>query len=141
MSRLTLIVSLTLVAALVAIFFDTRWGTAIIPAVSYAERMGTRYTHAPTNSDALPQVREIPFASSLNADAIWGATGRDFSGHIWLGVSSRGNGGSAHPFEYAPESGALTDRGNVVGELKYAGLYRNGEGQIKIHTKIVQAED
>jgi len=29
----------------------------------------------------------------------------------------------------------------VVGELKYAGLYRNGEGQIKIHTKIVQAED
>jgi hypothetical protein len=35
----------------------------------------------------------------------------------------------------------MVDHGDVVSELKQAGVYRQGEGQIKIHTKIVQGED
>jgi hypothetical protein len=141
MSRLALAVSLCLVASLAAVSFETARSTAAAPAVSYAERMGTRYTLASTDMNPAPRVVEIPLPNSLSAEAIWGATGRDASGHIWIGVSERGNGGSAHLFEYAPDSATLTDRGDVISELKYAGLYRSGEGQIKIHTKIIQADD
>jgi hypothetical protein len=35
----------------------------------------------------------------------------------------------------------LIDRGDVVSRLKELGLYRPGEGQMKIHSRIVQAED
>jgi hypothetical protein len=144
MSRLTLVVSLCLAAAIAALSFEVAGDAvkaAAAPTVSYAERMGTRYTHAPVSMDATPRVVEIPLPASLNAEAIWGATGRDASGHIWIGASDRVYGGSAHLFEYAPDSGTLTDRGDVVSELKFAGLYRSGEGQIKIHTKIIQADD
>jgi acid phosphatase (class A) len=84
---------------------------------------------------------EIPLPSSFPAEAIWGSTGRDASGHIWVGVSTRGYGPSAHLLEYAPDTGKFRDRGDVVSELKRAGVWRPGEDQIKIHTKIVQAED
>lgn len=141
MSRVALVVSLCLVAALAVVSFEAARSTAAAPAVSYAERMGTRYTPAPTDMNPAPRVVEIPLPNSLSAEAIWGATGRDACGHIWIGVSERGNGGSAHLFEYAPDSATLTDRGDVISELKYAGLYRSGEGQIKIHTKIIQADD
>jgi hypothetical protein len=141
MSRLGLFMSACLVAAVAALSFEVTRGTAAVRAVSYAERMGTRYTPAPVNMNAAPSVAEIPLPAFLSAEAIWGATGRDASGHIWIGASDRGNGGSAHLLEYEPDSGTLTDRGDVISELKYAGLYRSGEGQIKIHTKIIKADD
>ena len=88
-----------------------------------------------------PHVVEIPLPSSFPAEAIWGSTGRDASGHIWVGVSTRGYGPSAHLLEYAPDTGKIRDRGDVVSELKHAGIWREGEEQSKIHTKIFQAED
>ncbi|HSS14493.1 MAG TPA: hypothetical protein VLL04_11400 [Rhizomicrobium sp.] len=84
---------------------------------------------------------EIPLPSSFPAEAIWGSTGRDTSGHIWLGVSTRGYGPSAHLLEYAPDTGKFRDRGDVISELKRAGVWREGEAQAKIHTKIFQAAD
>ena len=87
------------------------------------------------------RVVEIPLPSSFPAEAIWGATGRDTSGHIWVGVSTRGYGPSAHLLEYAPDTGKFRDRGDVVSELKHAGVWRAGEDQTKLHTKIFQAED
>ena len=109
------------------------------PALTYADRMGTRYTAVPANLSLPPRMKEIPI--EIRLDAIWGSTGRDSTGHIWIGGSDRDAGGSAHLFEYAPESGVMVDHGDVVSELKNAGVYRQGEGQIKLHTKIVQAED
>jgi hypothetical protein len=108
-------------------------------ALTYADRMGTHYTAIPPDLTLPPRVKEIPI--EIRLDSIWGGTGRDVSGHIWVGASDRDSGGSAHLLEYAPESGVMTDHGDVVSELKEAGVYRQGEGQIKLHTKIVQGED
>ncbi|KPK83145.1 MAG: hypothetical protein AMJ81_08525 [Phycisphaerae bacterium SM23_33] len=71
--------------------------------------------------------------------AIWGATGTDDRGHVWFGVTSHEiEVPSAHLFEYEPATGRLTDRGDVVGKLKQAGVLRTGEQQMKIHTRICQ---
>jgi hypothetical protein len=109
------------------------------PILTYPDRMGTRYTSSPANLTLPPRMKEIPLETRL--DAIWGSTGRDSAGHIWIGASDKEDRGSAHLFEYTPDTGAMADRGDVVSELKNAGVYRPGEGQIKLHTKIVQAED
>lgn len=74
--------------------------------------------------------------------AVWGATGTDDRGHVWFGVTAHEvDVPSAHLFEYEPETGKLTDRGDVVGKLKEAGLLRSGEQQMKIHTRICQVGD
>ena len=141
MSRVTWIVS-SLIFVAFAVSLEFYWGAAAERPVSYADRMGTRYLPPPADIRVRPSVVEVPFPASPKLDSIWGSTGRDMRGHIWIGVSDgEGQRGSAHLFEYDPASGALTDRGDVVSELKYAGLYKPGASQNKIHTKIVQAED
>jgi hypothetical protein len=88
---------------------------------------------------APPAVSIVPIPYFNGAHAIWGATGQDARGHIWFGVTTGGlNPDSAHLFEYTPATGAIVDRGNIVEELKRAGLHRAGEHQAKIHSKIVQ---
>ena len=72
---------------------------------------------------------------------VWGAIGRDPSGHLWIGVSTEAEGTSAHLIDFDPVSGAWHDRGAVVEQLRAAGLYRGGEGQVKIHSKIVPGAD
>src|SRR5229473_700087 len=49
--------------------------------------------------------------------------------------------GSAHLFELNPDTSTFSDRGNVVAELERLGLRRPGETQMKIHSRIVQAQD
>ena len=89
-----------------------------------------------------PHVTEIEIPAFPGSYAIWGATGRDARGHIWFGVSATAiETPSAHLFEYVPETGLTLDRGSVVDELRRAGILRSGEGQMKIHTKIIQADD
>ncbi|HEX4927501.1 MAG TPA: hypothetical protein VFV74_05835 [Burkholderiales bacterium] len=111
------------------------------PAFSYAELTGSIFLPLPKDGPAAPRVRELEVPSFDNATAIWGATGRGPFGHIWIGVSASSDGKSAHLFEYAPQEARWYDRGDVLGELKAAGLYRSGMGQIKIHSKIVPAQD
>jgi hypothetical protein len=90
-----------------------------------------------------PTVHVFAIPDFWGSFAIWGATGNDAQGHIWIGVTSnddRGSG-SAHLFELDPAAGVLTDRGNVVAELERLKLRRPGETQMKIHSRIVQAAD
>ncbi len=83
--------------------------------------------------------REIAIPDFPGTWAIWGSTGRDSRGHIWFGVSSRKiETPSAHLFEYDPKTGKVTDRGSVVSQLQKAGVNRQGEQQMKIHSKIFQ---
>ncbi len=88
-----------------------------------------------------PQVREIPLPQFPGSHAIWGATGRDQRGHIWLGVTTTETEGSAHLLEFDPESGQVSYHGNVVEQLKQLGIDRPGEKQSKIHSKIYAGED
>ncbi|KKL99916.1 hypothetical protein LCGC14_1809660, partial [marine sediment metagenome] len=89
-----------------------------------------------------PRVVEISVPDTPGGNAIFGAIGRDSGGHVWFAVSAKHvEDPSAHLFEYDPASGKLIDRGDVVSAMKQCGVYRPGDRQMKIHSRIVQAAD
>ena len=100
---------------------------------SYEDLTGSLFGVSPRYPFGTPGVREIALPSLPDGVCIWGATGRDRDGHIWVGVSADTPGGSATLLQFDPDTGAWHDRGTVVDQLKSAGLYRQGEGQVKIH--------
>jgi hypothetical protein len=102
-----------------------------------------RFTAAPANVNAVPTIDPVslPDFPSRNA-AIWGATGRDQTGKIWLGVSMENDSdSSAELICYDPQRDIVTRHGDVINNLQAAGLYRTGESQMKIHSRILQADD
>ena len=113
---------------------------AMQPGV-YQARTGSRFLPLPGNPFQAPQVRELGVPQFADATSVWGATGRDSRGKIWIGVSASSPGMSAHLLRYDPEADTWRDAGAVVEKLKAAGRYREGEGQIKIHSRIVPADD
>ena len=108
---------------------------------SYEELTGSIFLPPPRNPSRPPLTRELAIPPFPDATSVWGATGRDPRGHIWVGISASSPGMSAHLMEYDPDADALRDRGAVVEQLKAAGILRPGEGQIKIHSKIVTGDD
>lgn len=108
---------------------------------SYEELTGSLFLPAPKEPYRAPQVRELRLPAFENATSVWGALGRDIRGHIWAGVSAMSNGQSAHLLEYDPDADTWQDRGAVLDKLKDVSLYSEGEGQIKIHSRIVPASD
>lgn len=127
-----------------AIFFGAsrfRDTGAALPRYSYAELTGSVFLPPPKERYGAPRVRELALPRTPEATAIWGALGRDHRGHIWVGVSAKSPRMSAHLLEYDPAADAWSDRGGVVDRLKAAGAHRDGEGQVKIHTRIVPAAD
>lgn len=92
-------------------------------------------------SVAAPSVTELPVPAFPDANAIWGATGRDARGDLWFGVSAKRPGSSAHLMRLDPATGRWTDAGAVNDQLSRAGIRREGEGQVKIHSRILQAAD
>lgn len=108
---------------------------------TYEDLVNTRFG-PPVDSNGRLEVSQIPLPKLEGAYAIWGSTGRDHRGHIWFGVSSYGSKpNSAHLIEFIPEQSQVINRGDVVSELKRTGVYRPGEAQMKIHSKIVEAGD
>ncbi len=107
----------------------------------YADQTGSWFADPPNAPFAAPVVRELSLPKIEDGTSIWGATGRDSTGHIWVGISAQSAGMSAHLVEYDPVADAWHDHGGVVDRLKAAGLLREGEGQIKIHSKIVPGGD
>jgi hypothetical protein len=140
-----LVAGLLLLGAIGAIFVVTRgaWRSeAPVPVVaSYEDLTGSVFSRAPQQPSRPPIVRELTLPQPPDAKGIWGATGRDQRGHIWFGVSAESPGHSAHLLEFDPQAAAWYDRGSVLDQLKAAGLYSAGEGQGKIHSKIVPAAD
>ena len=102
------------------------------------QQTGTRYL--PVGPQFTPVLTEISVPGFQGANSIWGASGRDDEGHIWLGVSGTEKA-PAHLVEYDPELNRYIDHGDPVSALRKAGLYRKGEKQIKIHSKIIQMDD
>ncbi|MES2562035.1 MAG: hypothetical protein V4637_04835 [Pseudomonadota bacterium] len=107
----------------------------------YEAQTGSIYLPLPKNPFQPPIVRELITPSFANARSVWAATGRDDYGGIWVGVSASQKGMSAHLMHYDPVLDTWHDRGNVVDQLRAAGLHREGEGQVKIHSKIIPAND
>ena len=102
------------------------------PAMRYLA--GVRY--------AAPEVVRVAIPEFPGMFAIWGATGCDARGHVWFAVCGHSRKHpTAHLFEYVPTTGKVIDRGDVVSQLKLAGVYREGEMQMKIHSRIIPADD
>ena len=98
---------------------------------------------APRPKAQAPTVKMFTPPDFWGSYAIWGATGNDKRGHVWVGVTSNdeGGSGSAHLWEFDPDVGAFADRGNVVAELERLRLRRPRETQMKIHSRIIEAQD
>lgn len=140
--RRAVVGALTVLATIAAYIATQRHTLASSPPpLSYAELTGSSFVNAPDEPFRAPAVKQITVPDIDDANGIWGATGRDARGHIWVGVSAKTPGMSAHLFEYDPAGGSWRDHGAVVDQLKAAGLLRAGEGQVKIHSKIVPAAD
>lgn len=109
---------------------------------NWAERIGTDFTRPASPAVSPLRVVRVPIPEFPGRFAIWGATGRDHQGQIWFGVSAQGVPiPSAHLFEYRPKTGEVLDRGDAVSELKRRGIHVPGEGQMKIHSKIIPGDD
>jgi hypothetical protein len=109
---------------------------------TYEELSNSHFTPAPADPYRAPDLSPVALPFFPGAHAVWGATGRDSRGHVWFGVSAADvPAPSAHLYEYVPESRELFDRGDVITRLRECGAYRAGEGQMKIHSRIVQAQD
>jgi hypothetical protein len=131
---------LALLTALVLLGQASAADPARKPA-TYEERAGllvTPITALPSDS---PAIKELTPPAFPDAYAVWSSTGRDLGGRIWYGISANAPRMSAHLMQYDPESDTWKDRGAVLEQLRAAGLLRAGEGQIKIHSRMVTAED
>ena len=121
------------------------WSESVVdrtaPLLSYEELTGSLFDGASFDLPNSLRVREVSLPAIPDATAVWGATGRDARGHIWVGVSATNSGMSAYLLELNPADGSWKNHGAVIDQLKRAGLLRNGEGQIKIHSKIVPGGD
>ena len=104
---------------------------------------GARASDLPTlPGDPPPVLTQVELPAAVRGEAIWGATGRDAQGHIWFAVSAGDvDGASAEVWSLDPQGGAFTARGDVVSQLRRAGLDTPGVRQNKIHTKFVEGTD
>lgn len=110
-------------------------------ARTHEAQTGSRYLASPANPFRAPIVRELTLPAFADATSVWGATGRDDNGGIWVGVSASHQQMSAHLMHYNPNTNRWQDRGNVADQLRTAGLIGGTAGQVKIHTRIVPADD
>jgi len=111
------------------------------PARSAAAQAATVFTPPPVEPARAPRIAELALPAFADAHAIWGAIGRDDAGRIWVGVSAVNPGFSAHLMVVDPVSLQTRVQGAVLSALRRTGRYRRGEGQIKIHSKIIPADD
>lgn len=108
---------------------------------SLSERFGTHYSANSVIEQHAPRLRHIPLPDVPHGNAIWGATGRDDSGNLYFGVSCGGDLPSAHLLKKAANEEEITVVGDIVSQLQANKVYRPGESQMKIHSKICQAND
>ena len=106
---------------------------------SYSKKAEMRFLRAP-----ILRSLDIPLSHGMNS--IWGATGRDHLGRIYFGVSAWD--GLENPsgvlFRFDPTKNSFEALGHVNEQLDKLGIRRMSpfpETQIKIHSKIIQAED
>jgi hypothetical protein len=106
---------------------------------SYGKKRELRFLRA-------PKLRSLEFPLSAGMNAIWGATGKDHLGRVYLGVSAwdGGDDPSASLWRYDPGVDSfelLGDINQTLSDLRIRKVNPFPETQIKIHSKIVQASD
>ena len=130
-------------ASIITLLLQERGRTRdlLLPALTYEELTGSLFTPPAGDTFRKPKVRVLQAPDFTGAMAIWGSTGRDRRGNIWFGVSACCSGGSARLYQFDPDGDTWRDHGSVTDQLKALGRHRPGEGQVKIHSRIVAAGD
>lgn len=101
--------------------------------------VGTIYQPIERKHFSAPQITTLDITKG---SAIWGATGRDDDGNIYIGVSSpQGKDNTAYLYQYNPTESTLIPQSDVITQLKKANLFSQNVSQNKIHSKIYQAND
>lgn len=103
-------------------------------------KRGARYRPERTALKA-PRIEALPLPAVPRSRAIWGATGRDDAGRIYIGVSCYPGPGSSAALLRVNQGGGATVIGNVLAEQRRTIDALPAEGQNKIHSKICQADD
>jgi hypothetical protein len=95
---------------------------------------------APIIAGTAPTTLRIPLPPNPDANAIWGALGRDAAGNIWFGVSVH-RGYSATLMQLDPVRLTVKPRGEVMVEYAKIEPPKHEHSQLKIHSPIVQGPD
>jgi len=112
------------------------------PIRSFENRVGTVFTKLPDDLLKPPLLEQIHLPQQGGIDAIWGATGRDDEGNIYIGTSSHSSSyGSSFLYQYNPLTEQIIPQSDTVAQLKYNDVYRQGMRQNKLHSKFFQAND
>jgi hypothetical protein len=123
--------------------FISRWTAAFAGLALLVSSEGTVARVDAQTAPASPQVTVIPPPDFWGAYAIWGASGADSRGHVWIGITSNDEGAdrSAHLYDFDPATTTFVDKGAVVAELARAKVRRPREVQMKIHSRVVVGAD
>ena len=107
-----------------------------------ANRLGTTFSQPSIRWKRSPEFTEISIPEIPNRYAIWGSTGRDDFGNLYLGISCRGDWkDSASLCRVQPGQNIATHIGDAVANLQRLGMASKTTMQMKIHSKPVQADD
>ncbi len=99
------------------------------------------WSGTPAEPGEIPVVHSVHLPGFPGARAVWGATGRDRRGHVWFAVSAGGAEPSARLMEYDPDADQVAEHGDVLGELRRLGLFRAGQQQGAVHSRIALGAD
>lgn len=108
---------------------------------STALRFGTHFSKPDARFRSAPQLTEVPLPRLTGPHAIWGATGRDDAGNLYVGISALGDSRSAVLVQLPASGGDAAILGSVIEQLNLSGSVHDRESQAKIHSKICQAND
>ena len=111
------------------------------PPRSAELRLGTRFATPSSRFRQAPTLTSITLPTVRLANAIWGATGRDDHGNLYLGISSGGPGRKLGALcRIAPGAQTAVYLGDAVASLDAMTAEPDSQ-QAKIHGKPVQADD
>jgi hypothetical protein len=94
-----------------------------------------------TTSARGPTARRLYLPSIPGASAIWGASGNDAAGNIWVGITMDLDRLSARVYQYDTTSQLWNARGSVMEEVVKLDPATSVRSQVKIHTKFIVGAD
>lgn len=106
-----------------------------------AQRFGTHFSSPHEKYLRAPRLTQLPLPDLNGAYAVWGATGRDDAGNVYVGVSTWNNAPSAHLLKLSPGASQFDVAGDVIAQLSRSQTVHDRESQNKIHSKICEAAD
>lgn len=107
-----------------------------------ADKWGRKFFTDSERFQRPPTIQSLSLPVSDGDEAIWGATGRDAEGAIYLGLASKDSSDlSAGLLRFSPQTGETKVLGRVNDELGIADGKQKATLQDKIHSKFFEATD